>query len=185
MVRHGETYDNIEKKYSSKDTKLTDRGRREIEKTSKVLKGFTYEKIYVSPLLRARETMDILGLQSGEVDERLSEIDFGRFVGYDFESLKLAYPKERDFWLEDYINNPPLEGESIRDLYKRVEGFLEEKLAEDKDILLICHDGVIKSALGWVFERYDYFFRFKLDNGSISSIVVDKGFKYIEKLNYS
>ncbi len=184
MIRHGETFDNVKKQYSSEDTRLTDKGREEIERTKLLLEEFEYEKAYVSPLKRAKETQEILDIKDAEEDNRLKEIDFGKFIGYDFNSLKEAYPKEMEYWLEDYIHNPPLEGESIYNLYNRVENFLEEKILENKDILLICHDGVIKSALGWVFNRYDYFFRFRLNNGSISVINIDKEFKYIEKLNY-
>lgn len=184
MIRHGETHDNLKKQYSHEATSLTDKGREEIKRTRKLLKEFKYDKAYVSPLLRAKETQEILGIEDAEEDSRLKEIDFGKFVGYNYNNLKEAFPKERDHWLEEYIHNRPLEGESIKDLYLRVEDFLNEKLKEDKDILLICHDGVIKSVLGWVFDRYDYFFRFKLDNGSISVVRINRDFKFIEKLNY-
>lgn len=184
MVRHGETFDNVAKVYSREDTRLTDQGRAEIERTRTLLKNFSYDRAYVSPLVRTRETQEILGLEEAVLDDRIKEIDFGRFVGYNYNNLKEAYPKERDHWLEDYIHNRPLEGESIEDLYGRVVGFLEEKLPQEEDLLLICHDGVIKSILGWVFDRYDYFFKFKLDNGSISVVRIEGDFKFIERLNY-
>ena len=183
MIRHGETYDNLSRKYSGKDTRLTDKGIEEIEETKRLIKKFTYDTAYVSPLLRAKETQEILGIEAIE-DERIKEIDFGKFVGHDFNGLGKTYKEERDYWIEDYIHNRPLGGESIVDLYKRVVGFVEEKVLEDRDILLICHDGVIKSILGWVFDRYDYFFKFKLDNGSISVVRIEEGFKFIERLNY-
>lgn len=183
MVRHGESQDNRLKKYSSKDTGLTKEARRELGRTKKLLEEFSYDKVYVSPLLRARETMELLGLD-GLVDTRIREVDFGEFAGHDFESLTLNYKKELDYWLDNYLDHRPLGGESVKDLYQRVEEFLEEKLAQNEDILLVTHDGVIKSVLGWVFDRYDYFFRFKLDNGSISVVSLDDGFKFIKKLNY-
>lgn len=184
MVRHGETYDNLSKQYSSEDTRLTEKGKKEIEVTRELLGEFEYDIAFVSPLIRTKETQEILGIDDAIECDDIKEIDFGKFVGYNYNNLKEVYPEERKYWLEDYIHNRPLDGESIEDLYKRVEAFLQERVREDKDILLICHDGVIKSVLGWVFDRHDYFFKFKLNNGSISVVNINKGYKFIEKLNY-
>lgn len=183
MIRHGESEDNLSRLYSRKDTRLTERARRELVRTRKVLEDFQYDRVYISPLVRARETADILGLD-GELDPRLAELDFGSFEGHSYDDLKSSHREDLDHWLDDYLNNSPPAGESGRDLYLRVEDFLEEKLVEDKNLVLVTHDGVIKGALSWVFKRPDYFFKFKLDNGSISVISIDEGFRFIKKLNY-
>ena len=89
-------------------------------------------------------------------------------------------------WDEDYINYITPKGESIRLAYKRITSFLEEIAKKDKNVLLVCHDGVIKIALSWVFDNVEYFFNFRSENGSVNIITVNKdGFKYINKTNYT
>ena len=70
--------------------------------------------------------------------------------------------------------------------YERVTSFLEEISKKEEDVVLVCHDGVIKIALSWVFDSVDYFFKFKVDNGSANIISLDgNGYKYIKMVNYT
>lgn len=185
LVRHGETEDNVSKKFSTKDIHLTDRGKEQIKKTRELVETLSFEKVYVSPLKRTMETMKILGLD-GHVEDRIQEVDFGLFEGKDYETVIREFPDEIKKWNEDYINYPAPEGESIKQAYERVTSFLEELVKRDKDALLVCHDGVIKIALSWVFDNDEHFFRFKSENGSINIITLDEGgFKYIKKVNHT
>lgn len=185
MIRHGQTEDNADRIFSTKDTKLTEKGREQIKNTKKIVDTLSFDKVYVSPLYRAIETMEILGLE-GEKEERIKEVDFGLFEGNSYEALKEKFPEEVKQWDENYINYVTPEGESIKLAYERVTSFLEEISKKDEDVVLVCHDGVIRIALSWVFNNIDYFFKFKVENGSINIISIDEyGFKYIEKTNYT
>ncbi|NMB27444.1 MAG: histidine phosphatase family protein [Tissierellia bacterium] len=184
LIRHGETEGNVLKNFSTKDTPLTDKGREQIERTRTVIETLSFDRVYVSPLKRAIETMEILGLD-GEVENRIQEVDFGLFEGKTYETIKEQFTEEVNRWNEDIINYPAPKGESTKLAYKRVTSFLEEIVKKDEDVLLVCHDGVIRIALCWVFDNVEYFFKFSLDNGSISIITVNEdGFKYIKKMNY-
>ena len=183
MIRHGETDDNVSKIFSRDTTKLTNNGKKQILKTRENIKELSYDKIYFSPLTRTVETLDVLGLE-GKSEERIREIDFGIFTGKTFKEIKEIYPKETEAWLDDTNNYLIPEGESLLNVYKRVKEFLEEALAKNENILLVTHDCVIRLALCWVFDNPDYFFKFKVDNGSINTISIDDGFKFIRKLNY-
>lgn len=185
LIRHGETHDNVKKQFSTKDVTLTDRGRRQIEKAKAIVDKLFFDRVYVSPLARAIETMKILGLE-GDKEERIREVDFGLFEGKTYEELKEKFPDEIKLWFDDVINYVVPEGESIKMAYDRVVSFLEELVDKKENALLICHDGVIKMALSWVFDNPEFFFKFKIDNGSISIISIDEmGFKYIKKANYT
>jgi len=185
LIRHGQTEDNADRIFSTKDTKLTEKGREQIKNTKKIVDTLSFDKVYVSPLYRAIETMEILGLE-GEKEERIKEVDFGLFEGNSYEALKEKFPEEVKQWDENYINYVTPEGESIKLAYERVTSFLEEISKKDEDVVLVCHDGVIRIALSWVFNNIDYFFKFKVENGSINIISIDGyGFKYIEKTNYT
>ncbi|WP_236911548.1 histidine phosphatase family protein [Clostridium sp. Cult1] len=185
LIRHGQTEDNVDRIFSTKDTRLTDKGKEQIRKTKTFVDTLAYDKVYVSPLYRAIQTMEILGLD-GEVEERIKEVDFGLFEGNTYEEIKDKFPKEAKIWDEDYINYVTPKGESIKMAYERVTSFLEEISKKEENVVLVCHDGVTRIALSWVFDNLDYFFKFKIENGSVNIISIDEyGFKYIEKANYT
>lgn len=183
MIRHGETHDNLSRIFSRDNTKLTEKGRKQILTSAELLKGFSYEDIYYSPLTRTIESIEILGL-NGTMEDKIKEIDFGIFTGRTFKEISELYPIETKKWVEDSINFRVPEGEGVLDVYNRIELFLEELIYKDKNALLVCHDGVIRVIFCWIFNNPDYFFKFKVDNGSINIISIEDNYKYIKKLNY-
>lgn len=183
MVRHGESEDNLKRIFSRDNTRLTEKGRSQIDHSRELLKDFTYEDIYCSPLSRAIESKEVLGLD-GIIEESIREINFGAFTGMTFQEISETYPLEAKKWLEDSINFRVPKGESVLDVYERIKNFLKELIVKDKNVLLICHDCVIRLALCWIFDNPDYFFKFKVDNGSINIISIEDNFKYIKKTNY-
>ncbi|GFN34831.1 histidine phosphatase family protein [Tepidimicrobium xylanilyticum] len=185
LVRHGQTQDNVKGIFSTKETILTDEGKEQIRRTKTFVDTLSFDKVYVSPLYRAIQTMEILGLD-GKREERIKEVDFGLFEGNTYEQIKDKFPEEAKIWDEDYINFVTPRGESIKMAYERVTSFLEEILNKGEDALLVCHAGVIRIALSWVFDNLDYYFKFRVENGSVNVISIDEsGFKYIEKANYT
>lgn len=183
LIRHGETEDNLGRIFSRDNTKLTEKGKTQISNSKKLLKNFEYEEVYYSPLTRAVESTEVLGL-NGIVENRIREIDFGSFTGMTFHEIEKLYPHKAKEWLRDSINYRVPKGESVLDVYNRIEEFLKEIIQKNKNALLICHDCVIRVALCWVFDNPEYFFKFKVDNGSINIISVDGDYKYIKKTNY-
>lgn len=183
MIRHGQTEDNIRKIFSRDNTPLTQKGIDEILSTKDLLKDINYEKVYYSPLNRTVQSLEYLGIR-GERADNIREIDFGIFTGKTFKEISDVYPEETKAWIDDSINYRIPQGESLVDVYGRISRFLEDLTEKDEDVLLVCHDCVIRLALCWVFDNLDYFFRFKVDNASISVVAVDDKYKYIKKTNY-
>lgn len=183
MVRHGESEDNLKKIYSRDTTRLTEKGRQQILDSKELLEDFTYEEIYCSPLTRTVESMEVLGL-GGLEENKIREIDFGIFTGKTFQEISKIYPVESKKWIDDSINYRIPNGESLVDVYDRIEIFLEELIKKDKNTLLICHDCVIRIVLCWVFDNPEYFFKFRIDNGSINVVSVKDKYKYIKQTNY-
>lgn len=181
FIRHGETSENKSGIYGSLDTSLSEKGKGQILKTKGILEDISFDEVYISPLKRTIETANILCLD-GILEPRIEEINFGIFQGKTYEEIKRKYPQETYDWTNDYINYRIPDGESLMDLYKRTSKFLEGLVVEDKDILVITHEGVIKCALCWVFDNVEYFYRFKVCNGSITTISVNDGYKYIKIL---
>lgn len=184
MIRHGESEDNIKMIFSRDDTSLTEKGIEQIKETKELLEKFNYKKIYYSPLKRTVETLETLELEGIE-EQRIREINFGIFTGKTYKEILEIYPKESKLWVEDSKNYKMDQGESLLEVYNRLVEFLEEISQETENILLVCHDCIIRLALCWIFDNPDYFFNFKIDNGSINVLSVDEeGFKFIKKLNY-
>lgn len=184
MIRHGQSEDNLRKVYSEPSTPLTGDGIAQVLKTKELLKEYNYEKVYYSPYKRTVETLNYLDL-SGKDDTRLREINFGIFTGKTFEEISNIFPEESKLWINDIYNYRIPKGESLLDVYERVSEFLEEVCKSGENLLLVTHDSVIRLALCWIFDNPLYFYRFKVDNASITVVTIDNGYKYINRVNQS
>ena len=81
-MRHGEAVNNVLFILSSSPRlfPLTARGRRQVETSARALQAANISKIYSSPVRRARETADRVGIVLGVplvIEDRLREIEFG------------------------------------------------------------------------------------------------------------
>lgn len=182
MIRHGESEDNIKKVFSAADTRLSENGIQQIKNTREKLKDYKFSKVYYSPLRRTVETHKHLELEGIE-ESRIQELNFGIFTGMNFKEYTEKHPEESQAWTDDVFNYQIPEGESIIGVYNRLKTFLDELVEKNEDVVLVTHDGIIKLACCWVFDKPDYFFKFKADNGSITVIKINDGDKYINNLN--
>lgn len=184
MVRHGQSEDNVAKILSRDDTKLTETGIKQIENAKEMIKRYDFKNVYYSPLTRTNETLIHLGLEGIEED-RIREVNFGKFAGLTHNELVEKYPEESKSWFADPHTYEVPDGESLNMVYERIESFLEFAIEKDEDIVLVTHEGIIKLICSWVFDDPNHFFKFKADNGSISIVTIIDDFKYIKKLNSS
>ena len=143
LMRHGEGTHNTSKIASTgldSTATLTDGGRVKAKKTAEELKGKNIKAIYCSPLLRNKQTAEIVadtvGFPKENIifDKRIKEIDAGVFDGKPFSFT--------DYFrgLTDY--QTPIEGgESPATVKRRVGEFLYEIDSKHKDenILIISH----------------------------------------------
>lgn len=182
LVRHGESEANIAKVFGGPKVKLSPLGVDQALKSKEYVQGLKFDKVYSSPFLRAVDTMKTLGLE-GEIVEDLREIDFGVLENKSYKMINGEYPEEAGKWAEDPFHFAVPGGETILEAYKRIEKLLNSFIEEDEDVLIVCHDGVIKMALSFVFDKPEYFFKFKADNLSVNIITINDGDKFISKLN--
>lgn len=142
FVRHGQTDWNVVARLQGKsDIPLNDTGRAQAVKTRDLLKEVKMDKIYCSPLQRAKETASIINelwhLPIIE-DERLIERGFGKFEGVHRDEIDFA-----NLWI--YDTKPMFEGgEDTASFYARVTSFLDDIRNEaiENNILLVAHGGV-------------------------------------------
>lgn len=154
VVRHGETDSNSQKRLNGGLTNLplNDVGIEQAKKLSKEIKIEDFDEIYTSPLIRAKQTAEILnhGVHDLKVDERLIEARYGKWDGASEAKLISEYPEvfdENDFLFPEYKKYVD-DGEDYDDVYKRVDDFITEMSKKgDKKIMAVCHGFISRSFL--------------------------------------
>lgn len=144
IVRHGETDYNQKKILQGKtDTSLNQTGINQALKMKEKLKHISFDIIISSPLKRALETAYLIAKEQPiKTDSRLEERNLGNYEGKPVSNF--TNKKQYD----NYFENCTLESvESIQDLMKRVEDFIQElkQNHSEKTVLLVTHAGWISA----------------------------------------
>ena len=144
VVRHASTYNNKKNLVNGRNNiDINEQGIREAQKVGEILKEVVFDKVFCSPLLRAKSTMKLINVNNYPViyDERITERDAGIMTNKSEQEL--------DFSKWHKINIKPFYGgsESFDDVIKRVKNFLEEIVDKYKEdtLLLVTHAGVMKA----------------------------------------
>ncbi len=153
MIRHGETDWNARHVLQgTADIPLNSNGREQARRLAKELqeKGLVFDRIYCSPLGRAKETAMIATCVPEDqliVDPRLIEIEFGPLEGAPYElkdpQTAAKLPENlRNFGMDPDRYIPPAGGESFRDVIRRTGAFLDDRLPAirpEEKVLLVSH----------------------------------------------
>jgi broad specificity phosphatase PhoE len=83
---------------------------------------------------------------SAEIDERLSECDFGSWRGLTLQEVHDRYPDGLKVWFED-LAAAPHGGESLAAMVTRVQHFLSSCEALGGVTVAVTHGGPIKAAV--------------------------------------
>src|SRR6185436_14427298 len=131
FVRHGESEANIQHVISNRESPfgLTERGREQARVLAERLKDVPFTAMYSSPLLRARETADILYQSLNlpyRVTDALREYDCGILEEKSDEGNWDLHRKYYEDWTIRHIyTSKPEGGESFVDIQKRFIPFIE------------------------------------------------------------
>lgn len=162
FIRHGETvYNNTGRLQGRTDIPLDERGIEEAQIAAKFFreKSIAFDRVYASPLSRARKTAQIVsGFPEDEIfiEDLIVEMNFGdQEGGYVMEmpqsTMNLFYKPEK------YI--PPRGGESIDALKVRCAKFLRNLgrtlQAEPglQSVLVVSHGGVMRGLISVMEHR--------------------------------
>lgn len=137
LIRHGRTKANEEKLFVGwQDSDLSEKGCLQAEKMALRLQDKKIAALYSSDLIRAVKTAEILGKNQGIKPIKsslLREIHFGEWEGLTYEEIMLFYQKEMHKWYKNPLLNSPPGGESLLQVYSRMEKFLNSlSLPENK-----------------------------------------------------
>jgi broad specificity phosphatase PhoE len=144
LVRHGEAENNVlgilSSRGSRKEYALTDSGRSAVQATAEFLKEIAPDFIVSSPILRARQSAEIIRDMHTiplTIDTRLCEAHFGDFEETDHQAFI-------DFMHEHgtrAIGAPEFGVEGYMDIRERVRAFLESVNAafQNKKVVIVSH----------------------------------------------
>jgi len=179
LVRHGQTDWNLAMRFQGKENiPLNETGRNQARLLSQRLSKEELTAVYSSPLLRARETAEIIAGRHGltpHLVEGMREICFGCWEGKRYSEMSKKEQNEVDRWLLDPENSNISGGETFKHFKERIfQSYKELLIVNQRDFVLVTHAGAIKvlvaDILGLPFSRIA---GLKLSLCSLSVILYD------------
>lgn len=141
---------------------LSARGQEQIKFLARRCKEYGIQAIYSSPLIRAYETAKAVNEYYHLpifLKKEIIEIDGGRFEGHSFADLPQLFPREFDLWENDPAHFTAPGGESMKQVYQRMQRGIEAILQENqgKTIAVFSHGCAIRNYQcflhGWGVEK--------------------------------
>lgn len=156
LLRHGPTDWSAGKRLQGRtDRPLSASGREEVSQW-RLPKHLREGRVISSPLLRTRETAELLGL-SPEIEPRLVEASWGLWEGERLAELRARDPEGVAAREAAGLDFHPPGGESARQVQERLTPLLAEIVAEGEPVLAVTHRGVIRALLalttGWTMTE--------------------------------
>jgi len=189
LMRHGETPWNREGRVMGRNpVELDEEGRRQVESAISLARALAPEVIISSPLVRARQSAEIIGRAIGVAeiaeDPRLSEVEYGRWEGMVYKDLinDAHYIHYRDRPLDE----PTPGGETMYDVQARGVAAVQHAIAANlgKRVLFVSHGDIIRTVLCHFMKlNLENFRRIRIDNATFFGIQIAGDFAEIKFLN--
>jgi probable phosphoglycerate mutase len=145
LARHGETEWSKSGRHTGRtDLPLTTQGEAEGQRIGERFRGIAFEKIFSSPLARARRTAELAGF-SPELDADLLEWNYGAYEGKTSAEIRAS----RAGWVLFRDGCP--EGESVTEMTERVDRLARKLKDLAGNVLCFAHGHVLRVlAARWV-----------------------------------
>ncbi|QDZ39466.1 histidine phosphatase family protein [Euhalothece natronophila Z-M001] len=188
LVRHGETDWNKESRFQGKmDIPLNENGKEQGRKAADFLKETQLDFAVSSPMLRPKETAELILSHHSEIElelkEKLLEISHGNWEGKLKPEIEQEYPELLKQWQEtpEVVQMP--EGENLQQVWDRAIAAWEEIVAEKgkntegmKTGIVVAHDAINKVILCALLGLSpSNFWNVKQGNGAVSVIDYPEG----------
>jgi len=190
LARHGETLWNEMKRIQGRtNVALSDTGRKQAEALSAALAPIPLASIYCSPLIRARETAEVLGVPheiTPTIDEGFLEVNFGDWEGKTHSELREKFPDYYERWLIDPGQVHVPRAELLSDVQSRVMGSFQRVTDENdgKVVAVVGHGGVNRALLLSLLQANSAgFWRLRQDVACLNLIELSDGMPKICLLN--
>lgn len=178
LARHGQTDWNAARRFQgASDIGLSERGRAQAECLGRAIDGRRLAAVYVSPLLRARETAAI-AVRQGAIPvipiDALRELSLGEWEGRTVDEIRGEEGDPYLAWLRAPHDFPPPGGEPLDRVAARVRAALDGIAAAhggEDEVLVIAHGGVISVyACDLLGSSFNSLWRLRVDNCSLTVV---------------
>ncbi len=185
LVRHGETEWNRQTRFQGQiDVPLNDNGREQSQRASELLKDIPIDFAVSSPMLRPKETAEIILKQHPSVQlelrSGLREISHGLWEGKLEAEIEQTYPGELHRWRQEPDKVQMPQGENLQQVWERSvadwQSILESAENQLKTGLVVAHDATNKVLLCHILGlETEHFWNFRQGNGAVSVIDYPQG----------
>lgn len=152
LARHGRTAYNATGRFQGHGpVPLDEVGRAQAAELAEVAARRRWAVLYCSPLLRARETAEIVGRRIGMEpveDPRFAETDCGHWTDRPFAEVMAEDPDGFEAFVRVDLSFRFPGGESFLEQRERVRDGLREVASGPLPALVVCHRNSIRLALG-------------------------------------
>lgn len=190
IIRHGETKLNAEGIIQGwLDEPLNDNGIKLAEITGRAMKGIRFDYCFSSPLIRAKQTAEIVLKESGNsttpiyFDDRLKELHFGELEG---KPLSHMGEEGKIVFSDPFSFKGFKGGESINEICARTQQFLKELINknDDKTYLISTHGCAMRAMTNFLMKNPSDFWQGHVPyNCSFTIIEVEDGRAEITNLD--
>jgi broad specificity phosphatase PhoE len=179
-VRHGETAWSLSGQHTgTTDIPLTDNGRRLATQLRPVLTKESFARVLTSPLQRARETCELVGLATAAtVDDDLVEWNYGKYEGLTPAQIHATAPG----WLIFRDGCPG--GETPAQVAARVDRVIKRVRDVEGDVALFAHGHVLRVLVArWLGLPASAGRLFLLDTGTLNVLSYYRGLPALKTWN--
>jgi probable phosphoglycerate mutase len=182
LIRHGETQWNRESRFQGiRDIPLNDRGREQAQRAAEFLKNVAIDFAVSSPMLRPKETAEII-LQnhpdvSLDLQSQLQEICHGLWEGKLETEIESEFPGLLHQWKEAPETVQMPEGENLQQVWDRAIANWNDLVKyyanspEPRTGIVVAHDAINKVILCYLLGlQPTNFWNIKQGNGGVSVI---------------
>lgn len=174
LIRHGQTDWNLNRRFQGQsDVPLNETGRQQANALAGRLSNQSFDAIYSSDLRRAAETAGMICASKIHFGTGLREVNFGDWEGLTYDEIKERYPDSLATWERNVYSSSPPNGETLEDLEKRVQSFLNDLIQKhnDQTVLVVAHGGVLQVLVCLALKLPpEMYWQFYLSTASLSQI---------------
>jgi probable phosphoglycerate mutase len=174
LVRHAESQANTQGVYQGQtyDTQLSPLGFLQAKALAGYLEPIRFDNIYVSPLIRTLQTIDLIVKKqntSPVLDRRILETNHGRWEGRTKVEIARFWPGIYQSWLNFPSRTAFPGGERFLETQIRVLRFWQEISAKEGNTLVVTHDNIIRVILAKIHNLdLDQIWKFELHPASVT-----------------
>ena len=179
VIRHGETEWSRDGRHTSHtDLDLTSAGEVVARQLAERLDGVEFDLVLTSPRLRARRTAELAGQTTAEVDDDLTEWDYGDYEGITTPTIREDVPG----W--SVWTHPSPGGESADEVSERLDRVVDRVRSDGGRVLVFSHGHASRAlAARWLGLPVQDGRLFTLDTATVSVLAYDRGSPVVARWN--